>query len=60
MTTKFLQTEEDMKDIHGTVFLRLGVPYLIDNEGMIEAEGGTKIPLNFVGVNFRVVHRPIN
>lgn len=57
MATKFLQTEEDMKDVNDKVYLKKDIPYLIDNEGMVEMEDGTRVSLHFVWVNFKVIHR---
>ena len=60
MATKLLQTEVDMKDIHETIFLKSGIPYIVDDKGMVEAEDGTKIPLHMIWVNFKVIHRGTN
>lgn len=59
MQAKLLYVEEDMQDVSGTVYLKKDIPYVIEDDGLVEAENSMKFPLQGIWVDFRVVHRII-
>lgn len=58
MKTKILFVEEDMKAVNtGELLLQQGTPYPVDEDGRIEMSGGLKCPLDYIWVDFKVVHQ---
>lgn len=60
MRPKILYVEEDMRAVNtDEVLLQKGTPYLVDDNGKIEMNGGLKCPLDYLWVDFRVEHKNI-
>lgn len=58
MKTKILYVEEDMKSVNtDEILLQKDTPYVVDDNGRIEMNGGLKCPLDYLWVDFRVVHK---
>jgi hypothetical protein len=60
MRQKILYVEKEMKAVStDEVLLDKDTPYPVDIDGRIEMNGGLKCPLDYLWVDFRVVHLPI-